>query len=305
MPEAEIFISYRRESTLVVDHVHQKLGFVTADGKVFLDREDIQPGAEFPERLRSAMSSAHLVLAFIGKDWISVQDPVSFQRRLDMPLDWVRLELEQALQGGKKIIPVLIEGAAMPLPVQLPETLRKLVDFQSVTLSIEGFSEDVAKLVDEIERQLGADRVDELVRGKTGKFPPIPGFVPQPLDSAQLATLQSELPQWKLVESELLDDERFPRGYKRLELVREFRFAEFRDAVLFMAAASKSIDTIGHHPRWENVFCTVTVHFSTWDIGHRPSDRDHRAAKNIEREYEEFMRQLGRGIRYEVSAIGR
>ncbi len=299
---AEIFINYRRESVHVVDHVHQKLTFVAADGEVFIDREDIRPGVDFPRRLKEAMDEAHLVLAFVGRDWVSIQDPRTFQRRLDMASDWVRVELEQALQQGKKIIPVLIEGAKPLSAVHLPDSLKRLAEFQAVTLSIERFREDVDKLVEEIANQLGEERVASLSRGSTGKFPPIPGFVPEPLDAERLAALQAELPHWRLVESDLLDDDRFGPGYKRVELVREFRFAEFRDAVLFMAMASKSVETIGHHPRWENVFRTVTVHFSTWDIGHRPSDRDHRAAVNIEQRYEEFMRDLGRGDRYEVIA---
>ena len=69
----------------------------------------------------------------------------------------------------------------------------------------------------------------------------------------------------------------------------------FKQAVEFMAHASESIDHISHHPRWENVFKTVTVHFSTWDIGHRISDRDLKAAENLEGRYDEFMQRYGAG----------
>jgi pterin-4a-carbinolamine dehydratase len=300
MAMTEIFVSYRRESSQVVDHLHDKLSRVTADGAVFLDRSDIEPGEEFPDRLRRALSEAHLVLAFIGRDWISIQHPVTYQRKLDMETDWVRVELEQAIRERKKIIPVLIEGARPLSAEQLPESLRGLATLNAVSLSIERFLEDVDRLVTEIERQLGAETVARLAGGTDGKFPPRPGFVPSPLSEEQIATLLAELPQWRLIESDLLDDDRFGPGYKRIELVREFRFRGFTEAVLFMAKASESVDVLGHHPRWENVFRTVTVHFSTWDIGHRPSDRDHRAAKNMEREYEQFLHTLSTGGRYEL-----
>jgi hypothetical protein len=55
-----------------------------------------------------------------------------------------------------------------------------------------------------------------------------------------------------------------------------------------------------HHARWENVFHTVTVRFSTWDIGHKLSDRDHLAARNIEERYEDDLRELASGTRYSL-----
>jgi pterin-4a-carbinolamine dehydratase len=39
---------------------------------------------------------------------------------------------------------------------------------------------------------------------------------------------------------------------------------------------------------WENVFRTVTVRLSTFDIGHRPSERDQVCARMIERAYVKF-----------------
>ena len=84
-------------------------------------------------------------------------------------------------------------------------------------------------------------------------------------------------------------DPRFGPDYKRQEIVRDFRFESFIQAVEFMRRAAARIDDFGHHPRWENVFKTVTVHYSTWDIGHRPSDRDVKAAYMLEKIYAEFL----------------
>jgi pterin-4a-carbinolamine dehydratase len=108
------------------------------------------------------------------------------------------------------------------------------------------------------------------------------------LNEDQLRQLAAQLQHWKLVESPLDDDARFGSGYTRVELVREFRFASFLDAIAFMHEAATSIDSFGHHPRWENVFRTVTVRLSTFDIGHRVSERDQVCARMIERLYGRF-----------------
>ena len=50
--------------------------------------------------------------------------------------------------------------------------------------------------------------------------------------------------------------------------------ASFADAIGFMNAAVPKIDALQHHPRWENVWRTVSVWLSTWDIGHQPSELD-------------------------------
>ena len=60
----------------------------------------------------------------------------------------------------------------------------------------------------------------------------------------------------------------------RTELTRAFKFSTFYEALDFMRLAAPFIDQTNHHPRWENVFKTVTVWLSTWDIGHAVSKLD-------------------------------
>jgi pterin-4a-carbinolamine dehydratase len=50
----------------------------------------------------------------------------------------------------------------------------------------------------------------------------------------------------------------------------------------FMHVASKHISEVQHHPRWENVWRTVVVWLSTWDIGHKPSRLDIELAQFLE-----------------------
>ena len=39
----------------------------------------------------------------------------------------------------------------------------------------------------------------------------------------------------------------------------------------FMQNARAFIDETNHHPRWENLYHTLKVFLTTWDIGHRVS----------------------------------
>lgn len=68
----------------------------------------------------------------------------------------------------------------------------------------------------------------------------------------------------------------------RTELTRVFRCATFADALAFMHGAAPFIDETDHHPRWENVYRTVTVWLCTWSVGHRISTLDLALAEHLD-----------------------
>lgn len=142
----EIFLSYRRSDAVVVDHIHDKLEDYFGEKSVFLDRH-MDPGAPFPNRIQSALGTAEVILFVIGKTWISEQDERTFRRRLDLPGDWVRQELESALAGKALVIPVLVDGARIPKVEQMPEGLGPIVMFQAIDLSGDYFREGMKKLI--------------------------------------------------------------------------------------------------------------------------------------------------------------
>ncbi|MES1264431.1 MAG: 4a-hydroxytetrahydrobiopterin dehydratase, partial [Variovorax sp.] len=75
---------------------------------------------------------------------------------------------------------------------------------------------------------------------------------------------------------------------ERIEICREFRFTTFQGAIGFMAQVAPGCDIAMHHPRWENVWRTVRVFLTTWDVGHKISDRDIQLARYFDRAYAEF-----------------
>jgi pterin-4a-carbinolamine dehydratase len=291
----KIFISYRRSNAFVTDHIHHQLVSKFVPSSIFLDTADIEPGERFPERIKGAVQQALIVLVVIGPDWISMQDPRTYRRRLELPEDWVRQEVELALAGSGVVIPILVEGATMPTVEQLPPSLVGLVERNAVTLSEQHFRIDAEKLINEIGAQLGAERMSRLLKESGNPYPPEGPYRPSELEQSQLQEMLKSLPQWRLVVSELDDDPRFSTGYKRIEIVRDFRFESFIDAIEFMRQAAAMIDSFGHHPRWSNVFKTVTVGYSTFEAGHRPTDRDHKSAEMLDRLYRRFIKERGSG----------
>jgi TIR domain/NACHT domain len=144
-----VFISYRRADPVagyasegLFDRLVEQFG----NGRVFKDVDSIQPGDNFVEKIRAALSSCEVLLAVIGPRWITVTDEQG-ERRLDDPMDYVRLEIETALSRDIHVIPVLLGEAQMPKPSQLPDCLKILASCQAVEVRPSYFKHDVAPLL--------------------------------------------------------------------------------------------------------------------------------------------------------------
>lgn len=141
-----VFISYRREDSagfarLIYDRLTRHL-----DPKnVFLDVDSIGPGLDFVDVLTERVGRCEALVALIGSDWIVSADNDG-RRRLDNPYDFVRIEIEAALQRGVRVIPVLVGGATMPKREDLPESLKKLAQLQGIEISHARFNADVERL---------------------------------------------------------------------------------------------------------------------------------------------------------------
>jgi len=108
---------------------------------------------------------------------------------------------------------------------------------------------------------------------------------PDPVSREKLkAVLESQLPDWVILKSPLPENP----YEERIELYREYKFVSFDAAVRFMASLTKGCEILMHHPRWENVWRTLRVYTTTWDIGHAITDRDIQLARYFDREYKQF-----------------
>ena len=155
-----IFISYRREdSEGFARGLFQSLGGALGADHVFMDVEDIGLGVDFVEAIDKSLASCGALLVLIGKEWTNCTDATG-RRRLDDPQDFVRMEVAKALEQQVRVIPVLVKGAKMPSPEELPEALRSLTRRQALELRHERWNQDVEQLASGLAEVLGLERMD-------------------------------------------------------------------------------------------------------------------------------------------------
>ena len=64
-------------------------------------------------------------------------------------------------------------------------------------------------------------------------------------------------------------------------LVRDFKFTDFKTAFAFMTAVAALAEKLGHHPDWSNVYNRVHISLSTHDVG-GISELDFEMARQID-----------------------
>lgn len=141
-----IFISYRRsDSAPVAGRIYDQLIKIYPKSQIFMDVDSIEPGAPFADVLRAKLAKSAVVLAIIGPDWVTACDE-SGRRRLDDPGDFVRMEIETALALGKRIIPVLVNGAGFLSTETLPPALQPIAALNAEQLLHHRFGTDIEAL---------------------------------------------------------------------------------------------------------------------------------------------------------------
>jgi hypothetical protein len=152
----QIFISYRRgDASYPAGHLYERLSAHFAHHQIFMDIDNLEPGIDFVEAIQKSVSACDVLIAVIGKRWLSASDEEG-KRRLDHPGDFVRIEIGTALKRGIRVIPVLLEGALMPQAGELPEDLKALVRRQALTISHDRFRDDSERLIGAVDRALEA-----------------------------------------------------------------------------------------------------------------------------------------------------
>ena len=142
----KVFISYRREETAghagrLYDAIAARFG----DRNVFMD-VDLAPGIDFVEQITEAVGACDVLLVVMGPRWATPSD--KGHPRLTDPQDFVRLEVETALRRPDvRVIPLLVAGARMPGPDELPESVRPLSRRNALELSDLRWRYDVGRLV--------------------------------------------------------------------------------------------------------------------------------------------------------------
>lgn len=171
MPQADsqpprIFICYRRrDSAGYARALFERLARHFGDDQIFMDLDQIEPGEDFVQVIEDAVGSCEVLLALIGPGWLASSDEP--ERSLDNPHNYVRLEIVTALARGVRVIPVLVQGAQMPNPQDLPEDLRPLSRRHAHELSNQRWNHDIDRLIRTLERAFEKRRAARLEAEET------------------------------------------------------------------------------------------------------------------------------------------
>jgi hypothetical protein len=150
-----IFVNYRRaDDPGVAGRLYDRLLGAFAPDQLFMDVEGgIAAGADFVDELRDQIAKCDVLLVVIGRQWLTLLDDLGHPR-IEAPDDFVRIEIQAAIEQEKYIIPVLIGGAGMPAAEQLPDALRALTRRNAVRITHERFQADCKAFVDKLVSDL-------------------------------------------------------------------------------------------------------------------------------------------------------
>ncbi|HNR07239.1 MAG TPA: toll/interleukin-1 receptor domain-containing protein [Saprospiraceae bacterium] len=159
-----IFISYRRSDIPIeqVNLIHEGLENVFGEGSVFLDTADIHGGAKWKKILNEAGTHAKVCLVLIGPRWMEKDDQGRI--RIQQEGDWVRQEIEYAMEKNLVILPVLVNGGVLPQKEDLPDSLKSFNDSQGIVVRTAEWSTYKEKLIRDLKKNIkGTSKLKSLL----------------------------------------------------------------------------------------------------------------------------------------------
>ncbi len=162
----KIFLSYRRKDLLVVGIVNalfDRLSAMYGAGNVFVDVDSVPLGQDFRKVLDNGVGQADVVLAIIGPQWMDL-----LQEKKTADNDYVRVEIESALNREIPVVPLLIGEAQMPKASELPDSLRQLAYCHGFKIDPrKRFESDANRLITELDRNYRIDSsMDPAIQNK-------------------------------------------------------------------------------------------------------------------------------------------
>jgi hypothetical protein len=143
----KVFISYRRDDTAAAaGRVYDRLCLLLNRRNVFFDVSAIKGGEDFEKSIVAAIGSSDAALVFIGDKWIAPPTAGGTPRIFEAN-DYVRAEVRSALARPMLTLPVLVAGAQMPKPEQLPEDIRSITARNALPLRHDSFDDDTENII--------------------------------------------------------------------------------------------------------------------------------------------------------------
>ncbi len=277
-----IFISYRRIDTKTrVLSLMRDLALTFGPQSIFVDTDKIRGGAQWKAELEDALRRSSVLIVAMGEAWLSATDQYH-RRRIDNADDWVRNEVLHALEHGKHILPVRFDGQQSLPPESLPDALRPLADIQSVELRESDWQPDLEGLLLRL-RDFGFDEAIQPVRY------PSPAIKEPVASDSEIREFLRRNPGWQIQYRRHPTDP----GVQRRGIGTTLTFHRFRDAIHFMNTAAWGIDQRNHHPEWENIWKSVVVWITQFDIGGDITARNIELAEYLMSVYHPYEKAAG------------
>src|SRR5271169_4278530 len=150
----KITISYRRhDSAAMTGWICERLVAYYGRDAVFRDIDNTPPGVDFRKYIAAELANTDVLLAIVGPQWTGPA-PLG-PTRIFQENDLVRIEVEAALKRGIPVVPVLVGGAEMPQPGDLPHELKDFSYRHAVAVdALLDFDDHVNRLIRSIDRLL-------------------------------------------------------------------------------------------------------------------------------------------------------
>src|SRR5262249_27264006 len=146
----KIFINYRREGTTeTAGRLYDRMAQAFGHENLFVDFL----GVDLKARLNNQVPMCQAFRTVIGPSWLGAKDEAG-RHRIHSPDDFVAVEIVAALAHNIPVIPVLVDGAHMPLMSELPDSLESLARCQPVEVRRLHFDRDVAALVERVREAI-------------------------------------------------------------------------------------------------------------------------------------------------------
>jgi tetratricopeptide (TPR) repeat protein len=143
-----IFISYRNiKRSYAPMLIDRELARRFGPGNVFQAGRSNLPATHVPSAIKQWLEHCTLLIALIDPPW-ATED----LRLLHNPKDWVRREIAYALEHGKTMLPVLLDGAEMPKAKALPGDIAALTHNIALRMESRTADTDLLRLIGEVER---------------------------------------------------------------------------------------------------------------------------------------------------------
>lgn len=146
----KVFMSYRRSDSAdiagrIYDFLIERLGSTS----VFKDVDSINLGANFKQVIDKTMSKCHVIVVILGPRWYGGEGE---RNQIDNPNDYVRLEVEYALEKNLVIIPAFVQGVSGFEIDRLPESIVELAYYNGLQIRPDpDFRNDMDRLISAIE----------------------------------------------------------------------------------------------------------------------------------------------------------